>query len=491
MTSFFAHRRAAQVTPQQPPMASSHLQAIGRNASGVVARAAVPFAPNEDNVNQAFYSAEPSTCVPGGETRIQVPLGEPGNRHTQLNDMVLEFQVQGDDSVDIQVRNGCALIRDLRVFLDNVEVVRTDDELELDLLFRESLRRFYDPARSLNIAGCVPPGSDAATSSIVQAGFETYPAPQAVTYAFKRTSVPGVTSSPYRHVFQLSFARLFGTLFKRFDPRRHRELQVRVQWLPNGSAAQVNKAISFSANTASYAGISFTGIGVRLYRSVFFSPAGSIHMHPREHLTHLCKRYDFATLPADLTVAGQLTWTVNLNALFPARDNCTRVLWCLAPPAPADTATVGWAFENAAAVQNIHTPIWFDISFQGSLVQRVQTGYELLRHNQNWVAKSHRNTDEFAPHPQSIVDFANMPFADLCGGWREVDPGIDTQMGISVGSTGSAQQYVLTLRTIAGRPALSGGPAALWLALESHYKVCIGPGSNTGGPLPVIRTEGL
>lgn len=471
--------------------AVSHVQATGRNASGVVARPAVPFQPSEDNYNQSYFAAEPSICGPGAETRIQVPCSEPGNRHTIVNDMVLEFQVQGDDTVDIQVRNGAALIRDLRVYLDNVEVVRVDQEVELDLMFRENLRSLYDPARALHVAGFVPPGSDANTSSIVQAGFETYPAPNAVTYAFKRTSVPGVTSSPYRHTFQLSFARLFGTLFKRFDPRRHRELQVRVQWLPNGSAAQVSKAISFSANTATYAGVTFTGIGIRVYRSVYFAPVPTIHMHPREHLTHLLKRYDVATLAADLTVAGQLTWTVPLNNVFPCRDHCTRLLWCLAPPAPTDSATVGWAFENSAAVNNLHTPLFFDLQFQGTIVQRVLTGFELHRHNTAWVMKQHKSTDEFAPHPQSIADFANMPFADLCGGYKELDHGTDMQMGISVGSTGSSQQYVLTLRTISGRPALSGGPTQLWLFLESSYKVCIGPGSNTGGPLPTIRTEGL
>lgn len=472
--------------------AASHVQPIGKNASGVVSRPAITFAPNEDNVNQAFYSAEPSTCSPGTECRIQVPLSEPGNRFTHINSMAIEFAVQGSDAEDIQVRSGAALIRDLRVFLDNVEVVRCDQEAELDLMFRESLREVYNPSNALHIAGIVPPAGDASVSSIVQPGFETYPTPNQVTYAFKRTSVPGVVSSPMRYTFQLALDRLFGTLFKRFDPRRHRELQIRIQWLPSsGPLASLTRAVSFSAASGSWAACSLTGIGLRVFRSVYFSPAASIHMHPREHLTYMLRRYDFATLAADLTVAGQLSWTINLNSIFPARDNCTRVLWWLSPPAPTDSATVGFNFENTAAVNNLHTPIYFDIAFQGTLVQRVSTGFELQRHNMNWYHKTHKATDEFPIHPQSINDFANINFADLTSGYREVDFGHDLQMGISVGSTGSSQQYVLTLRTITGRPALTGGPTVLNIALESLYKVCIGPGSNAGGPLPTIRTEGL
>ena len=86
--------------------------------------------------------------------------------------------------------------------------------------------------------------------------------------------------------------RLFGSLFKRFDPRRHRELQLRVQC----PLASITRAVSFSANTGSWAACSLTGNGMRVYRSVFFTPAASIHMHPREHLTHCLRRYDFATL---------------------------------------------------------------------------------------------------------------------------------------------------------------------------------------------------
>lgn len=77
--------------------------------------------------------------------------------------------------------------------------------------------------------------------------------------------------------------RLFGSLFKRFDPRRHRELRVQCP------LASITRAVSFSA-------CSLTGNGMRVYRSVFFTPAASIHMHPREHLTHCLRRYDFATL---------------------------------------------------------------------------------------------------------------------------------------------------------------------------------------------------
>ena len=470
-----------------------HLQATGKNPSGVVARPAVTFLPQENNEQGCFFAAEPSSTVPGGEVRIQVPLSEPGNAHSILNDVAIQFQVFGGDSdaTDIIVRNGAALIRDLRISVDNVEIVRVDDSLELDLLFRESLRQWYDPAACpLKVAGWVPPGVDAATGSLTQAGFETVPDALEPTYAFKRSSVGGITNSPYRHTFQLSLATAFGSLFRKWDPRRCKEMQIRIQFLANGSLAEVNRAIAFSANTTTYATCSLGGIGVRLYRSTYFVRVPSLHLSTREPVSFIQRRYDFSTLPAGLDVAGQLEYVVNLNNHFPARDHCTRLLWAFAPPPPGDSATVNFSFERSVAA--VHEPCYFDVSFQGTKVMSVTTGFELERHRSNWYMKRHKNSDEPAGHPNAVADAFNLPFVDFLSGYREQDPGTDLMAGISVGSSGSSQQYVVTLRTPLHRPAIVGAqPLHLWLILESLYCVHVGAGSNSGGPLPVVRQVGL
>lgn len=463
----------------------------GQNNHHVIGHTAAKFGPFEDNANQAVYTANVSSCGPGGEVTIQIPCqdGGPG-QHTVWSDVVIEFQVSepGDD-LDILVRSGAALIRDLRVYLDKVEVIRVDTETELDLIFRESLRKFYDP-RNLKVAGWVPPGLDSNTGSVTASGYETYPSANGATYAFKRQSIPGVSSSPIRHRFQLSLAQAFGPIFTNFDPRRYKEIELRLTFLPNNSLASTNRAIAFSANTGDYSQVVFSNIQARIYRQVWFRRPPAFRLGTKQPVCFVQKQYDYAYVPVDLTVAGTLTVTCNLNNLFPVRDQCTRILWCLCPPAPTDSATLGFMYENSTAVQSLHTPHYYNLSWQGSNVQRVQTGFEIERMRSNWQRKTYKSADEYALHPNLAGDFANIDFADLTSTYQETDPGVHVMNGISVGSFGSSAQYVLDLYTVPYRPALSGGPTQLCLVLESLYTVHVSPGENTGGPAPVIRVIG-
>lgn len=470
----------------------SGVKGRGQNNHHIIGQLSRKHGPFQDNVNQAFFSANVASAGPGAEVTIQIPCQDGGvGSHSVWTDVVIEFQVQepGDD-LDILVRSGAALIRDLRVLADRVEICRVDTAFELDLLFRESLRSVYDP-RNLKVAGWVPPGVDSATGSVVATGYETYPAaPNAATYAFKRSAIPGVSSSPIRHRFQLSLATAFGPLFHNFDPRRFKELELRITWMPNTSLTDTNRAIAFSANTGDYSQVTFTNIGARVYRQVWFSRPPAFRLNTREPTCFLQYQYDFAHIPIDLTGSGTVTTTLNLNNLFPVRDNCTRILWCLAPVAPTDSATVGFMFETSATNQALHTPHYYTLSWQGSAVQRVQTGYELEQMRSNFQRKRYKNADEYAIHPQATADWCNMDFADLCSGYREMTPGVHILNGISVGSFGSAANYVLELQTVPYRPALSGGPAQLVVILESQYIVHVGPGENTGGPAPVIHVVG-
>lgn len=465
--------------------------AKGQNNHQIVAEVSSRFSPFQDNSNSAVYTANVSSCGPGGEVTIQIPCQDHGpGQHTVWTDVVIEFQVSepGDD-LDILVRSGAALIRDLRVSLDKVEVLRVDTQWELDLMFRESLRQFYDP-RNLKVAGWVPPSVDASTGSVVGAGYEVYPPTASATYAFKRSAIPGVSSSPYRHRFQLSLATAFGPLFKNFDARRYKEIEIRLTFLPNNSLTDTNRAIAFSANTGDYSQVVFSGIAARIYRQNWFRRPPAFRLNTRDPLCFVQRQHDFAYLPIDLTGAGTITTTLNLNNLFPVRDRCTRILWALCPPAPTDSATIGFMFENSTAVNTLHTPVYYNLSWQGTVVQRVQTGYEIEQMRSTWQRKTFKNADEFSMHPNLASDFANLSFADLTSGYQETDPGVQTLNGISVGSFGSSAQYVLELSTVPYRPALSGGPTQLVVVLESLFTVHVGPGENTGGPAPVIRVVG-
>ena len=474
------------------PGAGALIVGRGQNNHAVIGELAARHGPFEDNANQAVFTANVSSCGPGAEVTIQVPCQDAGpSQHSVWSDIAIEFQVNepGDD-LDILVRSGAALIRDLRIMLDNVEVIRIDTQWELDLIFRESLRQFYDP-RNLKVAGWVPPGVDSAVGSVTCSAYETYPpAANTATYAFIRQSIPGVSSSPYRHRFQLSLATAFGALFKNFDPRRYKELQIRLTFLPSTSLADTNRAIAFSASTGDYSQVVFSGIQARVYRQIWFRRPPAFRLDTRSPVCYLQRQYDFAYIPVDLTAAGTLTVSLNLNNLFPVRDTCTRILWALCPPAPANSATIGWMFENSAAVQSLHTPHFYNLSWQGSVVQRVQTGFELERMRSNWQRKTHKSADEYALHPNSSTDWANMDFADLTSAYQETDPGVHIKNGISVGSFGSSAQYVLDLQTVPFRPALVGGPTQLVVILESLYTIHVGAGENSGGPAPRIQVVG-
>jgi len=465
--------------------------ARGQNDKQIIGEVASRFAPMEDNVNSALYTANVSSAGPGSEVTIQIPCGDTGpGQHTVWSDVVLEFQVaEPGDDLDIIVRSGAALVRDIRLSLDSVEVAKVDTAFELDLIFRESLRALYDP-RNLKCAGWVPPSVDASTGSVCVTGFEVYPPANTASYAFKRSSIPGVAVSPYRHRFQLSLATAFGPLLRDFDPRRHKQLEVRMTFLPATNIAEWNRAIAFSANTGDYASISFTNIAARVYRQSWWRRPPALRLSTKDPLCHVMYQYDFATVPVDLTVAGQLTVQAAFNNLFPVRQRCTRLLWTLAPPAPTDSSTLGFMYENSAAVNTLHTPVFYELSYQGSAVQRVSSGFEIERMRSTWQRKQHKTADEYSMHPSLATDFANLSFADLTSAYQQTDPGVVLLNGIEVGSFGSAAAYTIQLSTVPYRPALSGGPTQLVLILESIYTVHQGPGDNSGGPMPQVKVVG-
>lgn len=460
-------------------MAAQHIRPLGQNQHGLVADGSTaPHIPTEDNIS--VYQAEPATSYPGQETRITVPLQETPGRHTLVGDVVLEFECKYlADARDIIVRCGADLIRELRLVIDNTEVARIDSQYEVGFMLRQQLMdKWYDPRQ--HAVGWCPPGSDAATGSIVQTGFETLPAADAPTYAFKASSVSGVTNSPYRHRFQISLGDLFNGLFHKMDARRFRTVQLVVQWLATGSLESVGHSIAFDTNAGDYANVSFQNVGCRVYRSHYFARPGSLFLPTTQPLKHVLYRYDPAALPIDLTVAGRYEVRVPLNSLFPARKHATRLYWSLAPAALADSADIGFAWEASGALKT-HRPWKVQVEYQGMVVQRLQTGWEVERHRRNSKHKRTGQTDESYAHWAAPADVSTVDYFDFDCANREVDHGTSLLTGIETSVSGAAQEYVLVLSSNDYRPAVTGGPTQLWLWLESQLCLHVEGGTNLGG----------
>ena len=460
-------------------MASQHLRPLGQNQHGLVADSSTaPRISTEDNVTT--YQAEPSTSSPGQEVRITVPLQEAPGRHTLVQDIVLEFELKYlADAHDVICRCGADLIREFHVYADNQLVLRVDSQYELGFMLRQQLMdKWYDPRQ--HAVGWCPPGSDAATGSIVQSGFETLPAADAATYAYKGSSVTGVTTSPYRHRFQISLGDLFNGLFHKFDARRVKSLQFVIQWLATGSLESVGHSIAFDTSAGDYANVSFQNVGARVYRSHYFARPGSLFLPTTQPLKHVLYRYDPAALPIDLTVAGRYEVRVNINSLFPARKHATRLYWALAPAPLADSADIGFAWEAAGALKT-HRPWKIQVEYQGQIVQKLQTGWEIERHRRSSKHKRAGQTDESYAHWASPTDISCIDYFDFDCANREVDHGTDLLTGIETSVSGAAQEYVLVLSSNDYRPAVTGSPTQLWLWLESQMCLTIEPGSNLSG----------
>lgn len=460
-----------------------HLRPLGQSIHGVVADlSGAQHVPTLDNIQQ--YTAEPSTATPGQEIRVTIPVQEQPGRHVQVADIVLEFQLAyAGDARDIIVRNAGDLIREIRLWCENgQELLRINDQFEAGFLLRQHLMDdWYDPR--YHACGWIPPCASTETNSVVAAGAEVLPVAGQASYAFIRQSDPEVVSSPYRHRFQIPLSLLFGKLFDRLDARRFRTFNLSVQFLPDAGLGVTGNAICFDTNTGSYSNVTFTNIGCRVYRSVYVSRPGSLFLPTTAPLKHVLYRYDWATLPISLGTAGQYSVVVNLNQLFPPRRNVTRLYWAFAPVAATDTASIVFPFEHPGTLRK-HLPWMVQVDYQGQTQQRIETAWEMEQHRRNSKLKRGKNSSETRQHwldPTSVTEILFYDF-DCAHRPADGDQGVEHITGIDTSSNGANQEYVLTLRSSAYRPAVVGGPTALWLIMESQLCLQIQPGTNLSGP---------
>lgn len=466
----------------------SHLRVVGLSQKGVLSDSGAgnPRVPTVDNVTTRV-SAEPTSCRLGEEVRLTLPFSEQADRHVLIHDIYLQFSlVYAANARDILCRQGSALIRELRLLADGVEILRIDSQWECALLNRLFLEQFYDP--SLRALGDVPPAASAATGSIVQTGFELLGAQDQATYAVKNVSWTGVSGSLYRHKFQLSLNRLTNGLFVAFDARRLRQLQLVVQFVAD-SAPGIGNALAFDTNAGTYSSVSVQDISAVVQKAYHFARPPSLFLPVTQCLKALMYRYDPVQIPIDLTVAGKLSVSLNINALFPPRTHITRILWHFAPIAPADTADISWMFEAPAAARP-HQFWQVEVQYRSAAVSRLETLLEVQEHRTNYFKKRYHQHDECAAerHPAAVANPDSILFYSFDDSNKQVDPGHDLIHGIDSSSNGLQNEYTVILSTSPYRPALSGGPTALWVWAESQQFVEIGPGSSLGGPAPRIRS---